>query len=371
MTFKDGKKLIVTGLTISIAFTSSCKPIEELKSKISCDSSTSYETIATTTNDIDTQVPTETERITINSETETEETTKKPSSYEDIKESAIPTVFKFDQKNLSEDEFMKYYLEVLGKDGFILSYFGDLNPITRDNLRKVTGNPNINIDDCEFFQYSLNKYKFSEYDFSKKGFGIYNSEPSFPFLMSIVRYIMAENGLRFMEDELPFEYFEEKFPEYWKMVQDKTVNDMFNLPDRSAAVSCKSISDVENASKQYPSCNFQQSVAFWACYYYKYVYDGLRNSYKSDEIIEAKKYYNDKLRVEMTNLAYTKEQEKAVLEKLCEIPGYENFANKSIYDGETKDELAMMCNLDGYEEFFEYIDGAKMNCLKHSRTMTS
>lgn len=141
---------------------------------------------------------------------ETTETTKpEPTGFEDYIDETVPAnMISF--SSVETDDIV-YYSYNIGS-----YYIGRGNPKLEAFLRSFTSNPTLKVEDVSSFEFIpkiQEVYDSLVYDNSL-------------FDIDFVRYICSENNLRLFVDEIPYEYFSDRFPEYIKLCNDGRYNEI-------------------------------------------------------------------------------------------------------------------------------------------------
>ena len=198
MKFNSNKRLLVIAVSLPCAL-----------SMVGCMTSVSAR------DDVNTQI-TGTSSTIVQSELDTSDTTEisetsaKPSSFDDYVDETLPNN-RISEKSYDITEFRKASI------WFSSVGIGYGNPRLLKCVKEFFSNDSLGTEDIPYYSSPG-----SEYEVELNGF--VNSED-----FDYVRYVLEENNLRMWIDEIPYEFFEEKFPDYVKICnQDK----FFDLDDQ-------------------------------------------------------------------------------------------------------------------------------------------
>ena len=239
-------------------------------------------------------------------------------------------IYELDERDLHDLIVNNLYYD--GQAGYYC--FGFDNEYLRNNLINLTNqrtgelNENITMADYHYFQFtettSMYQGSTSFYDFFT------NCQPVFD--QKTVRAVLQEQGLRFLIDEIPASYFEERFPEFMESLYengDVILNqDLLNEFD---VYSINNPSDIPSLY-DYDALLFTDLVSYnsvRASYIYNYPH-GDYDSY-TDDVLQ--------VRDELTGrnvLVPTDEQYNEIMDEIHQIPGFENI---DIYQVETREEF--------------------------------
>jgi len=149
---------------------------------------------------------------TENSESETTETSKsEPTGFEDYIDETVPNHKKVIKHSEGEHILLTEFYDFGG------IYLGYGNPVLLKAVRKYYSDETINTEDIPWYTSKVT----TENEFKLFFFEIGGDNPNTKDIeighdLDFIRYILEENGLRLWVDEIPYEFFEEKFPEYVK-----------------------------------------------------------------------------------------------------------------------------------------------------------
>ena len=224
------------------------------------------------------------------------------------------------------DEGREYY-KLLHND-IELFVIGFDNELMRKRLIDASGVANVTMTDFQYFQEIPN---FSdEYMCPGNGYDINNLNYSyFKYAMPIARYILAKNDLCFLTDEIPYSFFEEKFPDIIdKLNNGESVyecdDELYNL------FYDENVTDkISNNVNYMENIDGFRKVLFVSLVNYNYfraglIYDFNHNYDVHDEIKQRRCLvpYKDETR-ELNRLIYNKYQYGVLTSDLQDVYGYE------------------------------------------------
>ena len=134
---------------------------------------------------------------------ESETTKPEPTGFEDYIDETVPAnMISF--SNVETDDLFYYSCD------FGSYLIGRGNPKLVKILRNYNSNPKLNVEDVSSFEFVPKEAEV--YD------KLYYSNQQFD--LDFIRYIYSENNLRLFIDEIPYEYFADRFPEYIKLCNE-------------------------------------------------------------------------------------------------------------------------------------------------------
>lgn len=211
--------------------------------------------------------------------------------------------------------------DILGNPGYMGFMFGFDNKYSLDTLRNITYEytgvyyDNLTLSDVNYFQGFSTRYVTG---LSQDKFNFYFADDYFgSYSLCFVRAILIEQGLRFGIDEIPYSYFEQRFPFFLDCME----ND-WDLPTCMLETDDFGISDISEIG-----CNYDYDyIIFNAIIAYNlsratYIYN---NPYGSTSDLT-----DDVLQVRDAStgnnvLVPTEEQYYQMMEDINSIPGCEN-----------------------------------------------
>lgn len=151
--------------------------------------------------------------ISINSQETTEdvqttslESTVSPSSFSDFIDETVPDT-KIRQSDFNAEDFAYDYY-----------YFGTYtlgrgNPNLEQALKKYLSNDSVSVNDIPYFENPCESYNPDFHD-------------NMYYDIDFIRYVCEENNLRLFVDEIDYELFKEKFPEFVEVCDNGRIDDL-------------------------------------------------------------------------------------------------------------------------------------------------
>ncbi len=210
MKFNTNKRLLIIAVSLSSAF-----------SMVGCLSAQGKTNIETSYN-MESSSESDISQSTSFASTETSESLSEPSSFEDYFEKTLPS----NKISLKDVDMSDFTLNQLYFGGVGMGYG---NPKLLSFVRTYFKNNTLNTVDVPYYESTGHNYDDVLVSFQES------------VDIDYIRYVLEENSLKFWVDEIPTEFFKEKFPDYYNLVNNTgngyviTEDEYFNYFVRNSA----------------------------------------------------------------------------------------------------------------------------------------